>query len=382
MKDFPLIRSARAAVIWSAALAIPTLLLSRSVLGGLYLAMILVFLTPIALCVAGLCGGALPMGVGTLAALAVMQMLAGGKGFTLAAVYLLPIVGAFVWIVTRRVPFWKGCAVMIGVHIACFAAAYALLQGWFGGRLYQSAGDAAVSAIEQWEMGDFLLFEMFRGGLIDLTSQQAAELQQSLSAAELFGGGLRLPQEVRKDMLLSVQALVSGRLESLVPGLIASQSILGGVGCLVLPLRLGYVAQEKRQFAAEAGPEDEADATEKRAVDFPDLGMPPLRTWHIPRGIGWQVGAALIAGLVLRNVETPALAVAGMILYAGASAVFTLQGLALLNFMQHMRGRKRVWRVIIPLLLMLTRILSLLGILDQVINLRGLRKPREPKEGL
>lgn len=382
MKDFPLIRSARAAVIWSAALAIPTLLLSRSVLGGLYLAMILVFLTPIALCVAGLCGGALPMGVGTLAALAAMQMLAGGKGFTLAAVYLLPIVGAFVWIVTRRVPFWKGCAVMIGVHIACFAAAYALLQGWFGGRLYQSAGDAAVSAIEQWEMGDFLLFEMFRGGLIDLTSQQAAELQQSLSAAELFGGGLRLPQEVRKDMLLSVQALVSGRLESLVPGLIASQSILGGVGCLVLPLRLGYVAQEKRQFAAEAGPEDEADATEKRAVDFPDLGMPPLRSWFIPRGVGWQVAAALAVGYLIRGSSVPVISLAGLILFNAASAVFTIQGLALLNFMQHLRGRKRAWRIVISALLLLTRIPMILGLFDQAVNIRGLRKPREPKEDI
>ncbi|MBR1586551.1 MAG: DUF2232 domain-containing protein, partial [Clostridia bacterium] len=218
--------------------------------------------------------------------------------------------------------------------------------------------------------------------IIQLTQERAEELRQALAGTLRFDA-FSLPEEVRRDMLLSVGALISQSLEELVPSLIVSQSILSGVGCLLLPLRFGYLAQEKRQFLS-AAPAEEAPEGEdgKRVVDFPDLGMPPLRAWHIPRGVGWQVGAALIAGLVLRSVETPALAVAGMILYAGSTAIFTLQGLALLNFMQHLRGRKRVWRVIIPLLLMMTRILSLLGILDQVINLRGLRKPREPKEDI
>ena len=79
---------------------------------------------------------------------------------------------------------------------------------------------------------------------------------------------------------------------------------------------------------------------------------------------------------------SPALAVAGMILYSAASAVFSLQGLALLNYIQHMRNRKRTWRIIVPLLLMMTRLLMILGVFDQLVNLRGLRKPREPKEGI
>ena len=196
-------------------------------------------------------------------------------------------------------------------------------------------------------------------------------------------GAFTLPEDIRRDMLLSVSSLISESLQALVPSLIVSQSILGGVGCLLLPLRFGYLAQEKRRFlASDAADEAEREPAESQPVDFPDLGMPLLRTWFIPRGVGWQVGAALVAGYLLRYAQVPALSVAGMILYAGASAVFSLQGLALLNYMQHLRSRKRVWRVIVPLLLMMTRIMTLLGIVDQVVNLRGLRKPREPKEGI
>ena len=379
MKDFPLTRSARAAVIWSAVLVIPILLLSRSLVGGLYAALVLIYLAPVLLCTAGLCAGALPMALGLTAALVSMHMLAGEKGLIAGAVYLLPLVGAFVWIILRRIPFWKGCAVMIGVHVACFAALYALLQGWTEASLYQAAGKAAEDALRQWELGDYLLIELYdRIGVIQLTQERAQQLRDSM-ADSLRSGMFSIPEEVRKDMLLSVNALVSSQLESMVPGLIAGQSVLGGVGCLLLPLRFGYLAEEKRQFLRQ---DEEADETAKRTMNFPDLGMPPLRTWFIPRGMGWQVGVALAGGYLLQYSGTPALAVAGMILYSAASAVFSLQGLALLNYIQHMRNRKRTWRIIVPLLLMMTRLLMILGVFDQLVNLRGLRKPREPKEGI
>ncbi|MBR4359840.1 MAG: DUF2232 domain-containing protein [Clostridia bacterium] len=379
MKDFPLTRSARAAVIWSAVLVIPILLLSRSLVGGLYAALVLIYLAPVLLCTAGLCAGALPMALGLTAALVSMHMLAGEKGLIVGAVYLLPLVGAFVWIILRRIPFWKGCAVMIGVHVACFAALYALLQGWTEASLYQAAGKAAEDALRQWELGDYLLIELYdRIGVIQLTQERAQQLRDAM-ADSLRSGVFSIPEEVRKDMLLSVNALVSSQLESMVPGLIAGQSVLGGVGCLLLPLRFGYLAEEKRQFLRQ---DEEADETAKRTMNFPDLGMPPLRTWFIPRGMGWQVGVALAGGYLLQYSGTPALAVAGMILYSAASAVFSLQGLALLNYIQHMRNRKRTWRIIVPLLLMMTRLLMILGVFDQLVNLRGLRKPREPKEGI
>ena len=117
-------------------------------------------------------------------------------------------------------------------------------------------------------------------------------------------------------------------------------------------------------------------------MDFPDLEMPPLQTWHIPRGIGWQVGLALIGGYLLRFSGTHAVKIAGIMLYAAASGVFMIQGAAFINFMQKRRGTKRFWRVLVPLLLMTTPFLMFIGIFDQFNNVRGLRKPPEPKEDI
>jgi hypothetical protein len=73
--------------------------------------------------------------------------------------------------------------------------------------------------------------------------------------------------------------------------------------------------------------------------------------------------------------------VAGTILYAAATALFTVQGAALINFIQRQRNSSRAWRVALPLLLMAFSVLTFAGIFDQIINIRGLRAPREPKEG-
>ena len=181
----------------------------------------------------------------------------------------------------------------------------------------------------------------------------------------------------REDMLLSVRTMITGQLQLLIPNLIATQSIQGGVACLLLPLRFGYLAEEKRAFLRD---EPMGMPGEKQKVDFPTLDMPPFQTWHIPRGIGWQVGVALIGGYLLRYNRTFALKIAGIMLYGAASSVFMIQGAAFINFIQKRRGSRRFWRVIVPLLLMTTPFLTFIGIFDQMNNARGLRKPPEPKE--
>jgi hypothetical protein len=57
-----------------------------------------------------------------------------------------------------------------------------------------------------------------------------------------------------------------------------------------------------------------------------------------------------------------------------------IQGAALVNELQHRRGSRAGWRFAIPLLLSFTAVLLFAGIFDQIVNVRGLRKPPEPKE--
>ena len=395
MKDFPLYRSVRSCAAGSLLLVLPLFLLSFSPLLGIYAVAAVLLLLPTAVCLAGMCCGLIPMALGVMSGMFSMYRLLGAPGLTLCAVYVLPIVGAFVFFVSQRVPFRKSCLGMIGTHLLALCAVYILLQRMAGGRLYDAAGEAAVSALKNWELGDMMLYQIYSFGLIDVKDG----LQQGL-----YG----LSDAARQDLLLSLKNLISMELKYLVPNVIVTQSILGGVLCMLLPLRFGFIAQEKRQFtsgiheihssfwgrqafsdeAPEMLTEDPAEKSaderkpEKEKVDFPDLGMPPFSLWHLPRGKGWQVGAALAAGYFLRESRTPATQVAGVILYAAAASIFIIQGAATVNFMQKARGTRRGWRVALPIILFLFSLLMLVGIFDQMSNIRGLRKPRESKEDI
>ena len=380
MKDrLPLVRSVKACVVGTLLIALPFLFFllpgQRELLGplpALYASMLILFLLPAALCLAAMVCGTLATALGLAAAFASITALTGTGGLALTAVYVLPVMIAFFIIIAYRIPFRKSCPVMIGVHGVALAAVYALAQRMAEGSLYTAAGNAVADFLGSWEMGDMMLYQLYSSGLIGLKSEVTENILLQVP------GGYQLSAAARADMLLSVRSMVTDALQSLIPNLLVSQSILGGVACLLLPLRFGFLAEEKRAFLREGPGELTEDGKQK--INFPTLDMPPFSLWHIPRGIGWQVGAALAAGYVLRLSKTPALGIAGSLLYAAASSVFMIQGAAAVNFLQKSRGTRRLWRVIVPLLLMTIRVLTVIGIFDQISNFRGLRKPPEPKE--
>lgn len=366
MKEFPMIRSAKAAAAGTLAVALPLMLLALSPLTGVYAIALQITLLPTALClVAALCG-MLPAALAALSGMAAMYLFAGISGFMLSAVYALPVLFAFMLLIHYRVPFWKACAGMILTHLLSASAVFLLLQRLIGGSLYPAAADAAVDALKSLEYGDALLYEFYRSGLLSLPeSLRDQVLTETVQGAVLSA-------EAKKDLLLSVHSMAETLLKSLVPRVLVQQSILGGVGALLLPIRFAAIARQRRAPHTPL-PEDEAE--------FPDLGMPPLSLWFIPRGMGWKAALALLAGGALQAMSGSAAGVtAGVILYAAASAVFTVQGAALLNFMQKSKGTRRTMRVVIPCLLLALGILPYLGIFDQIINIRGLRRPPETKE--
>lgn len=366
MKDLPYFRSAKSALIGTLTVSLPLLLLSLSPLTGVYAVLLELTLLPTALCLEAAVCGLLPAAVSAAAGLYAMALLAGKAGLLLSAVYVLPIPVAFLLLIRFRVPFWKALGGMVLVHLLASSVTFLLAQRIAEGNIYLFAADSAVSALKDWELGDAMLYELYRTGILSLPDTLAE------NALEQTVLGAALAAEARNDLLLSVHSLVESVLKSFVPTLIVQQSILGGVGALLLPIRFGTIACERQAFKS---PDPDARAA------FPDLGMPPESLWYIPRGMGWKVGLALIGGAALQSLATgvPG-AIAGVILYAAASSVFTVQGMALLNFMQKSKGTKRFWRVLVPVLLMAFGILIYLGIFDQLINIRGLRKPPEMKE--
>lgn len=370
----PAVRSVKAAVVGALLVSLPYIFLlpGREILGPLpavYAVLLTAYLLPLALCLVTAACGVLPMLIGLITALSTMTTLMGPTGLLLGALYVLPIVGGFLALVWFRVPFRKSCPILIGLHVAALALVFAICQRMTGGDLYNAAGNIVAEYLERWDMGDLLLYEFYATGLIDLSES----LRDNAVHSGLYS--FTLSDAARADMLLSVRTMITEQLQLLIPNLIANQSILGGVACLLLPLRFGYLAEEKRAFRRD-------EPGERQPVDFPDLEMPPFQTWHLPRGVGWQVGLALIGGYLLRFSSAYALKIAGIMLYGAASSVFMIQGAAFINFMQKRRGTKRFWRVLVPLLLMLTPFLMFIGIFDQMKNARGLRKPPEPKEDI
>ncbi len=379
-KNLPLVRSVKACVTGALLVALPFLffmLPGQRILGplpALYASLLILYLLPTALCLVTAVCGLASAAAGLAAAMACMYTLTGPQGLMLSALYLVPVFAAFLIVLRFEIPFWKSLLAMIAVHAAALTCVFLLARGMAGGDLYTGAGNAVADFLENWDMGDLMLYQMYSMGLIDLKSDLAG------SALMQVAGGYALSDAARADMLLSVRSLISSLLRGIAPHLIVSQSVTGGTACLLLSLRFGFLAEEKREFLRNEPAVEEAEGEKKRPVNFPDLGMPPFSQWHIPRGIGWQVGAALAAGYLLRASNTPALETAGVLLYGAASSVFAVQGLAAVNFLQKKRGSRRFWRVLVPLLLSGTAIPMIAGLFDQINNFRGLRKPPEPKE--
>ena len=380
-KQLPLVRSVKACVIGALLVSLPFLFFMLpgqrilDPLPALYASLLILYLLPTALClVTMVCGLASAM-AGLMAALACMASLAGSQGLLLTALYLAPVFAAFLIVIRYEIPFWKSLLALIITHAAALTAVYLLARNMAGGDLYGGAGDAVANFLENWDMGDLMLYQMYSMGLIDLKSELAGN-----ALLEVMGG-YQLSAAARADMLLSVRSLITGLLRSMVPHLIVSQSITGGTACLLLSLRFGFLAEEKREFLrSDDTIIEEAEGEKKRPVQFPDLGMPPLNQWHIPRGMGWKVGVALAAGYLLRVSDSPAMSTAGVLLYGAASSIFAIQGIAAVNHFQKKRGTRRFWRVLLPLLLMTTGFPVIIGVFDQINNFRGLRKPPEPKE--
>ena len=365
MKDFPPIRSLKSAVVGTLAVSVPLLLLSASPLTGVYAVMFIFYLLPTALCLTAAVCGALPMAVNACAALFSLYRLAGVVGLMLGALYIVPLAAAFLLLIRFRVSFWKACGGMILTHLITLAGVLAILQGLTDGSVYQAAGEKVREWLENWELGDFMLYQFHAMGVLALP-----ESLEEQAAETTFG--IALSDAARQDLLLSAQTLVEVMLQSLVPSAVIQQSILGGVACLLVPIRFGCISAEIRSFRGPEGKEKET---------FPDLGMPTLDKWYIPRGIGWKVGVAYVGGSLLRSLAaTVPVAMAGVILYSAAWAAFTVQGAALLNHMQKAKGSARFWRVVVPILLLVLGVLPYLGIFDQIVNIRGLRRPSETKE--
>ncbi len=368
MQSLPWTRSLRAALIGTLVVCAPFLLMMTGQAGASIVAVYLCQAAmPIALCLLLMWCGLLPalvcLAVGAFCA----SYTAGALAGALCALFLLSVLGAFCACVVKRVPFWKTVAAVAGAQFLAQLAIFVLLQQTLGGDLYSLGARALVEGLRAAPEGDGMLYQLYQMGVLSLPAEFGTAFSD---ITVLKDGAYVLTDAVREEFLSAVYARARLLLLSYVPTAMVSQSITGAVLGVSLSIYFGRRAARRRAFKYD-----------REEPEVPDLGMPELAKWHLPRGMGMRVGALAVGYLVTSFSQSETLAFAGAMMYVAFSAVYSIQGLAVVNFTQKQRGTGAFWRkvtlVALYLLSQQFQVLLILGVLDQALNIRKLRPPRE-----
>ena len=396
MRDFPMIRSLKAAIVLTVLFLLPLLLFSGEQVTALYGLMLAITVSPVLICVTALWGGSLPALVGAVSAVLMALIPFGAKAGLLMALYLLPFLAAFATVVARRVDFFKAVLIMAGVYLLSGAAVLLILQNQTEGTLYRSGAEWIVRLINDSGMGDEILISLVQSGLIGLDSSL------TLRAQSLFGGLTGLG---RSELSLSLTSLMEDMLGR-APVMLVSCSIWFSVLGLGLALYIGRISEQRRAFiggrreelraalakqreAIERGGENASiqldggreyaeklkQAENEIPEGFPDLHMPSFSQWHLPRKVGLMAAIPALGYLPgLFSANAAAQTVGGM-LASVFSVVYTIQGMAAFDFAQKKTGRSRFSRCMFlgVLTLLFSRIFLILGVIDQAVDFRKLR---------
>jgi len=362
MRNLPWYRSGAPAIVFPSLFALLLGLCFTPFLS--YSAMALYFLTIPCVCACLFLGGRAPAYLCTLLALGMFFSLLGAQGLLAGAVYLLPAIAAVHLVFIKRIPFPRSVLLVIGVIVLSQLAVYVAVQWKYERDAYRTlAGFAAQAIRAEGEVGDFFLILMNAYGILPISG--SFEGSVGLTA---IGG---LTEAVREDLLATLQGYLVSYLTVFVPSMISGMSIYEGVLTVYAAARSEEAAQPKRH-----------DLFQKEGEAL-SIRVPALRSWYLPKGWGWKIGVFAV-GFIMVRLNQATLQLLGQVLLEVFTAVYTLQGIALINDLQARRDRKKWVRVLIPALLLIfaPAVLWILGCADQILDIRRLRQPKDTSKPL
>ncbi|MBR6525950.1 MAG: hypothetical protein IKT57_08250 [Clostridia bacterium] len=350
---------------------------------SLWSLMVLYMVGCVALCTIAKNQGIVPAGICLLFSLGGMYVVFGAPGAYVTAGYLLPTFLMYLLLKARKAKPLYAAPALILCQLLSQTAIFLLLNARVGGELFFKAGESVAALLADNELGDMVLISMANYGLLPLSSELAKD---AVTLAE--NGTYMLSAAAKAELLLAVRMLAENLLTALLPGMLISHSVETGLLCWLWPRhraeRNAMSAEEKQQekFRRRSGrvfdlPEEpatlEATLKEKR--------IPHISLWHLPRPWGLRIGI-LGLGYFLISSDNTAFAMLGQMFYSLFTVVFSIQGLATLNFVQQKKGSRYQWRVGLPIVLTLAfpNTLIILGLLDQLTNMRMLRPLRRPPD--
>ena len=367
-RGFKTYMSVRAAVI---DVALCAAILAFSCWGGAFPALgaatVVLYMMPLYLMVSAPVAGLLPAGICLMAALLSLLLTGGVRLFLFGALYLLPMAAVYAACLLQNRRFWLTCAMTGGALALSLLAVYLILQAMTGGDLYGAAARAVTDWLNGLPVRDGLLHILTTYGLLYLPPA----MQEG--AVVVVDGYYAFTPEAVNELLLQVRSYVYSLLQALVPSLLVTGSGLNTLLGVSLGVYYGARCEQRRAYKRD-----------EEAVPTPDLAMPPLRLWHIPRPWGLRIGVLGLGYFLMRYAANNALYMLGALMWQVFYLCFAVQGLAATNFAQHRRGSSRGWRVAVVVMAFLLRFVQIamviMGVIDQMSNARGLRPPLQPRD--
>jgi len=341
-------------------------LVSVAAFPAVNLAVITLMLMPVYLIMTGMIAGFWPLGLCTLGTLVALYAAGGAQLMFFAALYLLPMIAVLIYGTSKRIHFWKVLGGITGAMSLSLIAIFLILQNMTGGQLYQTAANAAASFVETSPLGNLLLYSLVMTGQLQLP-----ESMRETAVLYTAEGAFYFSAEAASELIKQTRSLVSDYLRAILPSLLTSGCMLNAVMGLGFGVHFGQRSRRRRAVRLNE-PEQ----------DIPDLDMPPLSRWHLPRPWGLRIGILGIGYLLIRISAVETVALVGTLIWQVFAVCYSLQGLAAIHYTQKMRGTSKFWRVALIIAAMtlsfMHTVLIIFGIFDQITDSRGLRPPLVP----
>ena len=249
--------------------------------------------------------------------------------------YLLVPAAVYGYCLYKQIPAAKSMLIIAFSYVFSVLVLYFLSFRLLGEAPFEALPRMMIEALEAMPDRDSLLSIAYQYGMLAIPQEMTDS-----AVIQSPRGGAMLSPEILAEFYKQIQARADLWLRALMPSLISSLSIYLSIGGVYMSDHYGRRQAQRRAFRAPQSSPDDAAAPPV----FSDL--PPFHKWFIPRHLAiplWIMGGV---SLLTRLSGQSALALAGAMLYNIFSALFGIQGLSAINFMQRKRGTRSVLRVI------------------------------------
>ncbi|MDD2647309.1 MAG: hypothetical protein PHI27_01500 [Eubacteriales bacterium] len=264
--------------------------------------------------------------------------------FTL--VIFLPVYIASILVLSKGKSFWQSILIVIATEALSLCLLLFFLRSALGGNdLIISATEAIIGYLETTPICDTYLYYFYQFGFIQLpASIPAAAVTQNMLIV--------LSDEAHTALINDFRSFLQIMLTSLIPSALAACSILTGT------------------FSVTAGAKY-ADADKTLPYKRVAIG-----SWYLPKGVGGAICGLIVGYLIPYITENSAFLMVGVMMQSTFTTIIGLQGFATLEFIQSRRGKSPTGRRALAAALygILPTLMTLLGILDQITDMRGLRR--------